>query len=93
MTIGNAAEVPPIDCADDIRERIVRIYSSLSPGGKAPREGERGELDSLAFLEFIVAIEQEFRIVVETRELEEENFATTASTTAYVRGKLNEVPA
>lgn len=75
--------------ADGIRERIVRIYSSLSPGGRAPREGERGELDSLAFLEFVVLIEREFGIVVETRELDEANFATTASTTAYVRRKLN----
>jgi acyl carrier protein len=73
---------------DEIRDRVVRIYVSLAPGGKAPREGERGELDSLAFLEFIELIEREFAIVVETRELDGANFATTASTTAYVRRKL-----
>lgn len=75
--------------ADGIRQTVVRLYTSLSPGGRPPREGERGELDSLAFLEFIVALEREFDIIVETRELEEANFATTASTVAYVRRKLN----
>jgi hypothetical protein len=75
---------------DDIRDRIARLYASLAPGGRPLREGERGELDSLAFLEFIMLIEREFGIVVETRDLEEANFATTASTVAYVRGKLNE---
>jgi hypothetical protein len=74
---------------DEVRERVVQIYVSLAPGGRAPREGERGELDSLAFLEFIMLIEREFGIVVETRELDEANFATTASTAAYVRRKLS----
>jgi hypothetical protein len=73
-----------------VRERISRIYASLAPGGRAPPGGERGELDSLAFLQFIVALEQEFDIAVETHELDDTNFATTASTTAYVQRKLNE---
>jgi hypothetical protein len=77
-----------IDEKEEIRSRLVRIYRSISPGGRQPRDGERGELDSLAFLEFIVGIEQEFGIAVETRELEEANFATTAATTAYVERKL-----
>lgn len=75
--------------AEGIRQKVVQLYTSLSPGGRPPREGERGELDSLAFLEFIVGLEREFDIIVETRELEETNFATTASTAAYVRRKLN----
>lgn len=75
---------------DPVRDAIVRIYASLAPGGRPLREGERGALDSLAFLEFIVAIEREFGIAVETRDLEEANFATTASTVAYVRRKLGE---
>jgi hypothetical protein len=79
--------------ADDIRSRVVRIYASLVPGGRLPREGERGELDSLAFLEFIELIEREFGIAVETRELDESNFATTAAVTAFVRGKLGRAAA
>jgi hypothetical protein len=79
--------------ADDIRSRVVRIYVSLVPGGQLPREGERGELDSLAFLEFIELIEREFGIAVETRELDESNFATTAAVTAFVRGKLGRAAA
>ena len=78
---------------DEIRERIARLYVSLAPGGRLPREGERGELDSLAFLEFIELIEREFGIAVETRELEESNFATTAAVTAFVRGKLGRAAA
>lgn len=74
---------------DEVRDAIVRLYKSLAPGASAPREDERGELDSLAFLEFVMLIEREFGIVVETRELDEANFATTASTAAYVRRKLN----
>jgi len=75
---------------EDIREAIVRIYVTLVPGGRRPREGERGELDSLAFLEFIVLIENKFGIVVETPDLDENNFATTESTAEYVRRKLDE---
>ena len=90
MSPPNAAHLQLIGAADELRERIVRIYTSLAPGGRAPREGERGELDSLAFLQFVVGIEQEFGIVVETHELDDTNFATTASTAAYVRRKLHE---
>jgi phosphopantetheine binding protein len=75
--------------ADDVRERLVRIYTSLSPGGRLPSDNERGELDSMAFLEFIVLIEREFSITVETSDLDEANFATTTTTTAFVRHKLN----
>jgi hypothetical protein len=75
--------------ADEIREKLVRIYCSLSPGGRPPRDGERGELDSMAFLEFILLIEREFGIVVETSDLDETNFATTTATIAFLRHKLN----
>jgi hypothetical protein len=75
--------------ADEIRERLVRLYCSLSPGGKPPPDGERGELDSMAFLEFIMLIEREFSIIVEATDLDEANFSTTTSTTAFIRRKLN----
>ena len=79
-----------MSAADEVRAKVARIYASLAPGGRRLRDDERGELDSLAFLEFIVALEEEFGIVVETRELEEASFATTASTADYVRRKLAE---
>jgi len=78
-----------VTVADDIRERLVRLYCSLSPGGRPPPDGERGELDSMAFLEFIMLIEREFAIIVEASDLDEANFATTTTTTAFVRHKLN----
>lgn len=80
----------PTITADDIREKVVGIYRSLSPGGRLPRDGEHGDLDSLVFLEFILSIEREFGIMVDGRELTEANFATTAATTAFVQGKLEQ---
>jgi hypothetical protein len=77
------------DAAGDVRETLVRIYASVSPGGRLPPDGEHGELDSMAFLEFILCIEREFGIVVATNELDETNFATTTAVTAYVQRKLN----
>jgi len=46
-------------------------------------------LDSMAFLEFIMLIEREFSIIVEASDLDEANFSTTTSTTAFIRRKLN----
>jgi acyl carrier protein len=43
----------------------------------------------MAFLEFILLIEREFGIVVETSDLDETNFATTTATIAFLRHKLN----
>src|SRR6266404_1595752 len=86
---GASHGVVLMTAAADIREKLVRIYCSLSPGGRPPPDGERGELDSMAFLEFILLIEREFGIVVETTDLEEANFATTTATTTFVQHKLN----
>ena len=62
--------------ADDIRDRVVGIYRSLSP-------------DSMAFLEFILSIEREFEIIVDVTELDDGNFATTAAATEFVKRKLS----
>ena len=76
----------------DAVTRVTEGFTTLKlkVGGRAPREGERGERDSLAVLQFVVGIEQEFGIVIHTHELDDANFATTASTTAFVRRKLDE---
>lgn len=90
MTPGTtaAALAQPVAAKDDVHARLVRLYLSVAPGGRSPRDGERGELDSLAFLEFIELIEREFGIAIDTRDLDDDNFATTAAATAYVRRKL-----
>ena len=75
--------------ADDIRDRVVGIYRSLSPGGRPPRDDGRGDLDSMAFLEFILSIEREFEIIVDVTELDDGNFATTAAATEFVKRKLS----
>lgn len=73
-----------------IREKVVRIYTSLVPGGQTAGDDEHGALDSMAFLEFIMSIEREFEIVVEVSDLDEVNFATTAATIAFLERKLAE---
>ena len=90
MTLSTTAAklAAPVAARDEVHARLVRLYLSVAPGGRSPRDGERGELDSLAFLEFIELIEREFGIAVDTRDLDDDNFATTAAATAYVRRKL-----
>ena len=73
---------------ENVAERIVSIYRRISPGGQGPKEDGRGELDSMAFLEFVALIEEEFDILIATEEVTKENFATTQTTAAYVLGKL-----
>lgn len=83
-----AADRTPTLAADDIRDRIARIYLSVSPGGRVPADDESGDLDSMAFLEFIIGVEREFGIAIDVEELDETNFATTAATTAFIRRRL-----
>jgi acyl carrier protein len=73
---------------DEIRERVVRIYTSVSAGGRPPAEGGKGELDSMAFLQFIAGLEAEFDFIVDVRDINENNFKTTEQTTQYLRRTL-----
>ncbi len=50
--------------------------------------GELPELDSMAVLELVLALEERFGISVEDDEVTEEVFATLGSLTAFVAGKL-----
>jgi len=74
----------------EIRERIHRLYMSVSPGGRPPREDGKGELDSMAFLQFIAGLETEFDFVVDVTDLDDTNFKTTDSTARYVQWKLGQ---
>jgi hypothetical protein len=80
----------PTTAADAIRARIVRIYASVAPGGRQLRDDEAGDLDSMAFLEFIMALESEFGLEVDVADLDEANFANTSATTEYIQRRLGE---
>jgi len=75
--------------ATEIRDRIVQVYVSVSPGGSLPQQDGQGDLDSMGFLQFIVGIEREFGIKIDVSDLDETNFVSTDSTTVFVRRKLN----
>lgn len=80
----------PDELTDEhILERTVAIYRKVSPGGRPPASDGSGELDSMAFLEFITLLEREFKIRVKVRDLNDTNFKTTQRTVAYVRSKVN----
>jgi acyl carrier protein len=72
----------------EISDRIAKIYREVAPGGKPPRADGTGELDSMAFIEFIALLEREFDISVVLRDLNDTNFKTLALTLAFVRDKL-----
>lgn len=74
---------------DDIRERIIKVYRTVSPGHRPPRADGAGELDSMAFLEFISSLEAEFNITVKLADLNETNFKTTDTTVSFIRGSLS----
>ena len=73
---------------DQVGERVVKVYRAVSPGGKPPRHDGSGELDSMAFIEFITLLEREFNITVDLRDLNDTNFKTTEQTVAYLRRKM-----
>ncbi len=71
-----------------VSERIANVYKEVAPDGEAPSEDGRGQLDSMAFLEFVTLLEKEFGIMVAAEDVTETNFATRHSTAEYVLGKL-----
>lgn len=74
---------------DQIKQKVISVYCSVSPGGLPPSTEGRGELDSMAFLEFISGLESEFDIVIDVQDISDENFKTTASTVALVQKKID----
>lgn len=73
---------------DTVSNRIASVYQQVAPDGEAPSEDGRGQLDSMAFLEFVTLLEKEFDIMVGAEDVTEANFATRSSTAAYVLSKL-----
>ena len=80
-----------------IKQLIVRALSLPVDPEEIPEEeplfGDGLELDSVATLEIVFAVEEEFGIEVEDDDLRVELFASVATLSEYVRNRLGEKPA
>jgi acyl carrier protein len=83
----------------EIEERVLALVRRTVPGAKQAESGsslvllgEEGVFDSVTALELIVALEQEFSIVVRDEDLRPENLADVASIVAFVRSELSRTP-
>jgi acyl carrier protein len=81
----------------DVRADTLRILDqTLGLRGRAasfddatPLLGEIPELDSMAVVSLITALEEHFGLAVDDDELTGATFATVGSLTAFVQSKLN----
>lgn len=81
---------------DIARELIGVLDEVLSLDGRAtaftdgtPLLGAIPELDSMAVVSLITALEDHFGIVVDDDDIDGSTFATLGALTAFVRGKLD----
>jgi len=82
----------------DTTKEIVRLLDDvLSLGGRTasftratPLLGAVAELDSMAVVSLITAIEERFGFVIEDDDLDGHTFETVGSLTDFVSGKLHE---
>lgn len=80
----------------DTRTEVVRILDDvLSLGGRAmkfdaetPLLGAIPELDSMAVVSLLTALEERFGIMVDDDEIDGDTFATVGSLVGFVDGKL-----
>ena len=80
----------------DTTKEIIRLLDDvLSLGGRAssftratPLLGSVPELDSMAVVSLITAMEEQFGIVIEDDDIDGQTFATVGSLTDFVSAKL-----
>lgn len=82
---------------DTTKEIVCLLDDVLSLGGRSasftratPLLGAVAELDSMAVVSLITAIEERFGIVIEDDDLDGHTFETVGSLTDFVWGKLHE---
>lgn len=80
----------------EIEARVLALVRRTVPGAREAGSesslvllGEEGVFDSVTALELIVALEQEFSIVVRDEDVRPENLANVASIVAFVRSELS----
>ena len=80
----------------DTTQEVIRLLDDvLSLGGRAssftratPLLGSVPELDSMAVVSLITAMEEQFGIVIEDDDIDGQTFATVGSLTDFVSAKL-----
>ena len=80
----------------DTTQEIIRLLDDvLSLGGRAasftrstPLLGSVAELDSMAVVSLITAMEEQFGIVIDDDDIDGHTFATVGSLADFVSGKL-----
>jgi acyl carrier protein len=77
---------------DEVKQIVIDVLA-LGPAGKALDEhsallGSIPELDSMAVVQLIGALEEQFGFTVDDDEISAETFATLGSLTAFVKHKL-----
>lgn len=77
---------------DEVKQIVIDVLA-LGPAGRALDEhsallGSIPELDSMAVVQLIGALEEQFGFTVDDDEISAETFATLGSLTAFVKHKL-----
>ena len=92
MTERNAMDLTNTTIVEDVKAVVVTTLGvedrADSIVASTPLLGSLPELDSMAVLELVVALETRFDIVVDDDEVTAEVFETLGSLTAFVEGKL-----
>ena len=78
-----------------IRKRLEPLFQKVNHANGAKRIsdnivlfGENGVLDSVATIKLIMAVEEEFDISVEEKEISPRNFKTIAALARFIESKL-----
>ena len=92
MTTIREDEVNSTIAIDDVKAVVVETLGvedrADSMDGSTPLFGSLPELDSMAVLELVYALEQRFGIAVEGEDISAEAFETLGSLTSFVESKL-----
>lgn len=71
-----------------ITELLLDFQTQLSEEGYLSQDGSTLELDSIAFIKFIVLLEDEFNIHFDVDKIDVENFKTIHDLTVYIEDKF-----
>lgn len=75
----------------DILRSILQLDASrFAAGAQTPLLGSVAELDSMAVVSILTALEEQFAFAVDDDEIDGSTFATVGSLTQFVQGKLNQ---
>jgi acyl carrier protein len=92
-TERNLVETTPSVSVADVKAVVVETLAieerAETIDASTPLLGSLPELDSMAVIELVVALQERFDIEVEDEDVSAEVFETLASLTAFVDGKSN----